>query len=345
MTVLFTVVNEDAIRAIYRHPWMQNVRFEQTLTGFVPEHLLERSVPPYEKRKTDVAYRARKVPSWLGGFGQEKWEIGQRFKEESKKYGLRCDIAFSEAERIYGEKWIKFISGAKAVLGTESGASVIDFDDKIRNAVEAYEAQCPDVSFEDVQNKCFKDQDGDVVIHVISPRCFEAAALRTLMILYPGEYSGVLEEGRHYVPLEKDHSNMDEVVETLRDPKRAGEIVENAYKEIASSGRWTFATMVAHFDNVIQEEALARIPKEQIDARPVLEKKEISEWQTKIKWYSYILKLKHLVIRIIQIALGNVRKIVKSLPDPIYDFAIKPLVPFIYQVEKLIRKWLLGSTS
>ena len=345
VTVLFTVVNKDTIRSIYRHPWMQNVRFEQTLTGFVPEHLLERSVPPYEQRRLDVAYRARKVPSWLGGFGQEKWEIGQRFKEDASRYGLRCDIAFSEAERIYGEKWIRFISGTKAVLGTESGASVIDFDDQIRNSVEAYEAQCPDASFEDVQDRCFKDQDGDIVIHVISPRCFEAAALRTLMILYPGEYSGVLEAGRHYVPLEKDHSNMDEVVETLRDPRRAGEIIENAYKEVACSGRWTFASMVAHFDKVVQEEAFAKMSEAQIDERSVLTSKKIAEWQSKLRWYLYLKSIRSFIVRILQIIKCNLTKVLRLLPDPIYDSAIKPLVPFFNQVDGAIRRWLFGNIS
>lgn len=345
VTVLFTVVNKDAIRKIYRHPWMENVRFEQTLTGFVPEHLLERCVPPYDQREMDVAYRARKVPSWLGEFGQEKWEIGQRFGEDAEKYGLRCDIAFSEAERIYGEKWIGFISGAKAVLGTESGASVIDFDDTIRQAVEAYEAQSPEASFDNVQDRCFKDHDGDVVIHVISPRCFEAAALRTLMILYPGEYSGVLVAGRHYVALEKDHSNMDEVVQTLRDPKRAGEIIENAYQEVACSGRWTFATMVIHFDNVVQEEVFKKVSAAQIDKRKDITDKQIAEWKANLKWYIYVKKLKFFVVRLLQYSKERSARLLKSLPEPIYDFAIKPLVPSMQKVDRSIRKWLLGSEN
>jgi hypothetical protein len=74
------------------------------------------------------------------------------------------------------------------------------------------------------------------------------------MIMYPGGYSGVLEAGRHYVPLAPDHSNMEEVVDVLRDPHRAGWIIENAYKEIACSGKWTYKSFVTQFDRVIDEE-------------------------------------------------------------------------------------------
>ena len=55
-------------------------------------------------------------------------------------------------------------------------------------------------------------------MNVISPRCFEAAALRTLMVMYEGEYAGILEAGRHYVELKRDHSNIDEVVSAIRSP-------------------------------------------------------------------------------------------------------------------------------
>src|SRR5262249_53162455 len=93
----------------------------------------------------------------------------------------------------------------------------------------------------------------NVVIQVISPRCFEAAALRTLMILYPGLYSGILEPWRHYVPLKRDHSNMDEVVAVVRDPIRAQKIIDAAYHEVALNPRYSFLAMVEEFDRDILE--------------------------------------------------------------------------------------------
>ena len=254
ITTVFTVVNKEVIRKIYRDPWLDRVRFEQTLTGFVPGQLTKLSVPAYQDRPVDVSYRARKLPAWCGAFGQEKWIIGARFAADAESYGLKCDISTAEQERIYGHKWVEFVANSKAMLGTESGASFVDFSGNIAPAVDQFEAANPSASFEEVRDRFLEGRDGEIVIHVISPRCFEAAALRTLMVMYEGEYSGALSASRHYVPLQRDHSNMDEVVAVLRDPKRAGRIIDQAYEEVACSDKWTFATFVRHFDQVVLEE-------------------------------------------------------------------------------------------
>jgi hypothetical protein len=252
--VIFSVTGPDVIRKVYHHRWLDQVRFETTLTGFVPANFLTRAVPDYEKRPIDVSYRARRLPAWLGEFGQEKWRIGARFLEDARRHGLACDIAMSEAERIYGVAWINFVANSRAVLGTESGASFIDYAGDVQKRVEAYAAAHPDASFEEIRDRFLEGRDGATVIRVISPRCFEAAALKTLMILYPGNYSGILEPHRHYVVLERDHSNMNDVVRILRDPERAGSIIEAAYQEIACSPRWTFQALADHVDKVLGEE-------------------------------------------------------------------------------------------
>ena len=73
------------------------------------------------------------------------------------------------------------------------------------------------------------------------------------MILYEGWYSGVLIPWRHYVPLKKDHSNMDEVVAVLSDERHAQEIIQNAYREIALNPGNSYAAMVARFDHEVEE--------------------------------------------------------------------------------------------
>src|SRR4029079_2204821 len=103
---IFTVVNTELISTIYHHSWFANIRFVNTLTGFVPEQLKNRRVLPYAARECDVFYRARKLPAWHGTFAEQKWLIGHRFKSDATKYGLRCDISTKEADRLYGEAWI-----------------------------------------------------------------------------------------------------------------------------------------------------------------------------------------------------------------------------------------------
>ena len=260
ISVLFTVVNREVVDLIYHHPWLKGVRKELTLTGFVDETLLGIEVPSYENRDVDVAYRARKVPYWLGSFAMEKWNIGRRFESDVSHFQLACDISSDESSRLYGADWIRFLSGAKAVLGTESGASVCDFSGELRTRVEAAVDRDKEIEFEPIHEEILRESDGQIIIHVVSPRMFEAAALRTLMINYPGEYSGCLIPWRHYVPLEKDHSNIAEVVAVIRNPEKAKEIIDAAYREVACDSKNSFRAMAEHFDRVLADELGLVIP-------------------------------------------------------------------------------------
>ena len=47
---------------------------------------------------------------------------------------------------------------------------------------------------------------------------------------------------------------MDEVVAVLRDPHRAQQIIDRAYREVALDPRNSFADFVAMFDGVLNEE-------------------------------------------------------------------------------------------
>ncbi|GAB4226996.1 MAG: hypothetical protein Kow0032_05450 [Methyloligellaceae bacterium] len=253
--VVFSVIDPQTVRKVYHHPWFAGTRFEYTLTGFVPDHLAQRPVPSYADRPLDVGYRARKLPAWYGRHALQKWQIAEAFSADAARYGLKVDISTRETDRIYGDAWIDFVASCRAVLGTESGASVCDFTGEIQQKVEQHLLHDPDATFEQLRDLYFADVDERIVIRAISPRCFEAAALRTLLIMYPGRYSDILEPGRHYVPLNTDHSNMDEVVEVLRSPKRAKEIIDTAFEEIILSRRWSHEALCAQLDRVISEEA------------------------------------------------------------------------------------------
>jgi hypothetical protein len=139
------------------------------------------------------------------------------------------------------------------MLGTETGASVFDFTGAIRQAVEDHLRRDPRADFETLQRLYFADEEGRIRVNQISPRCFEAAALRTLLILYEGEYSGLLTPWRHYVPLKKDYSNLDEVLATLRNPSKAQHIVDTAYDEVARNPTNSYAGFVKMFDQTISE--------------------------------------------------------------------------------------------
>ena len=253
INVLFTCVPTQEIEKVYPVSKLPGVIRHNLLTGYVDESLLGLRVPDPAARPIDIGYRARKVPAWLGELGQEKWNIGRRVAEDAPRFCLTIDIAHREEERLYGQHWIDFLMRCKATLGTESGASVFDFSGEVQRAVELDVEQKPKLTFEQLRHRHFAHLEGKIRLNQISPRCFEAAALRTLMVLYDGEYSGRLQPWRHYVPLKRDHSNFAEVVATLRNPERVIEITNRAYEEVACAEHNSFRAMVREFDEVIAE--------------------------------------------------------------------------------------------
>ena len=94
-----------------------------------------------------------------------------------------------------------------------------------------WQAFHPFASFEEVPPKYLKE-DGKIDLQVISPRCFEAAALGTVMVMYPGEYSGLLKPGVHYISLEKDFSNFDDVIGKIKNHAYLEEISLNAHLDL-----------------------------------------------------------------------------------------------------------------
>jgi len=250
--VLFTLVPDREIPKIWDEGRLPAVVKINTLAGYVPEDLARRPVPPYEQRPIDIGYRGRPLPYWLGRIGQDKVRVAQQMLTHAPRFaGLRLDVGWRENDRIYGEKWIEFVSSCRANLGTESGASITDFDRSAENAVKAYLAAHPSADFDEIHRSVLEPYEGNVLVTCISPRMFEAAALRTGLILYPAEYSGILRPGHHYLPLEKDFSNVDDVVERFRDASAMKAMIDRTYDEIIRSGRYSYRAMADQFDEVV----------------------------------------------------------------------------------------------
>jgi hypothetical protein len=252
--VLFTCVPESEWQKVYSEERLPGLRRVQTLTGFVPEHLLTKKYPAIRNRPIDVGYRARELPYWLGQLAQEKTEIAHRFSKETIRSGLKLDVSAKEEDRLYGQDWIRFLGSCKALLGVESGASVFDFSGELSRTIRDYCMAHPSATFAEVQRLFLLPHENRIRLNQISPRCFESAATRTAMVLYEGEYSGILQPNRHYVPLRKDFSNLEEVVRAVKDTALLQDLADRAYAEIAINPAYSFATFAGQFDRVMKEE-------------------------------------------------------------------------------------------
>ncbi len=238
--VIFSLASPPVIDVLYPKSGLPYTRLETVLAGYVPQHWTSGLLVPYSERPIDVGYRARRPPMWLGKLGQDKIVIGLGFIEATRGKGLNLDISVEEHDRFYGKEWQSFLGRCKTVLCVESGASVVDFSGNVEFAVERALKEKRHLSFEDVSVAHLQEIDGRYVINPVSPRIFEAASMRTVMIAFEGDYSGLMHPWEHYVPLRKDFSNIAEVLATIRDGDRLAKIAENAYRDLVAVHEHTF---------------------------------------------------------------------------------------------------------
>jgi hypothetical protein len=222
-----------------------------TLTGYVSDDLVQRSgelTRLDEARTIDVGYRARRLPYHMGRGAQEKHDIGVEFARRAEGLGLVLDIDTDERRRILGGGWYDFLASCRAVLGVEAGVSIFDLDGEAEVACTRLLAAEPNLSFDEVERRLLHRWEGNLPYRTVSPRHFEAAALRVCQILFDGHYSGVLEPMVHYIPLRKDFSNFDEVIALFRDRAFRERMTATAHRDLIASGRYSYGRFVHDFD-------------------------------------------------------------------------------------------------
>ncbi len=259
--LVFTCVPEPYIAEVYPSSRFPSVEFEPTLTGYVPQRF-ERDVErkPLEEREFVIGYRGRSLPYWYGKLGQEKIEIGRKMKKICAERSIPADIEWDHERRIYGEGWYRFLENCRAMLGSESGANVFDDTGSIRRAIEDALARNPDLTFDEAFERFLVPHEGRVKMNQVSPKIFEAIALRTALILYEGEYSGAVEPEKHYIPLKNDFSNIDHVLQQVQDDEVIRAMTQRAYRDVIQSGQYSYRAFVRGFDEAIDARMRHRVP-------------------------------------------------------------------------------------
>lgn len=247
--LLYTCFPPDSISRVYPAERLPDVDFHSTLTGWVPLRL--ESEPDLSRpRPLDVGYRSRGDGLfWLGEMFHDKGRIGREFQQLTRNSDLKIDISLAEKDRLYGSRWWKFLRNCRVTLGSESGASVVDFTGEVEETTRRYMAENPTADFFTVRQSCFAELDHRIPMGQISPRMFESIASGCALVLFPGKWSGILKEDQHYIRLEKDFSNISEVIDRIQDHEFIRQLAKRTWQEIIASGNWSERAFVNRFDD------------------------------------------------------------------------------------------------
>lgn len=250
-TVVFTCF-PDQIKTLY--PRLHDkIEFRPSHAGFIDENVaqaFESQIVPLAQRPVDIVYRATQLPFWFGSHGQLKHEIGTLVAERSKTLGLKTDISTQPNDAILGSAWLSFVGSGRAIIGCESGSSVLDRRGEIRDRIQSILKEHPKLSWSDLTSKLPPGWD-NFRFFAISPRHLEAAITKTCQILVEGSYSGILEAERHYIPIKRDLSNLNEALSRVKDLKYIEAMTERAYQDIVKSGSLAYRRLTESMESII----------------------------------------------------------------------------------------------
>ncbi len=260
VSVIFSCFDAETCRPLY--PIMHHhARFYKTFTGYIDVPTAEAIAPrllPSEERPFDLIYRANHLPYRFGSAGQIKHRVGTAVHARAEALGLRCDISTRPEDVILGSMWLDFVASGRGILGVESGSSAIDWRGEANEGINTLLAENPNLTFEQVREHMPPGWD-DYRFLAMGPRHFEAIITKTCQVLTQGDYGGVLEADRHYIPLEHDFSNVDEALAKLQDTAYVEAMTERAYREIYLEGSYTYQYFVAQLEQAIAD-AIANPP-------------------------------------------------------------------------------------
>ncbi len=249
------VISKEHWKLFYPRFSSSGGRMALGYTGYITPQLRRRTTDPkeYASRKTDVIYRSKKIPLFPNKIGNLKGSIGDIFIKAVSGESLVLDISTNAKDKIQGPAWYDFIENSKATLGSNSGSSLHVRNHQVIHRIRNYMLKNPGHCYEDIETACFLQDDAGCEFTAISPRNLEAGLLRTLQILVPGPYSDILLPGQHYIPLAEDCSNIEKVLEILRNDRKAEIITNNCRETLLSFQPLQVESFVEQIEQSIYE--------------------------------------------------------------------------------------------
>jgi len=260
---VFSVAAESQWPVLYERVDRDRISFSRVLTGYLDEdtvHRIDAILAGRPRRAVDIGYRTGPAKPFLGRHAMLKTRVADTVRERAERRGLRVDISTRPEDTLLGDDWYRWLAGCRWTVGVEGGASVLDRDGSILRCTERVERERPGVGFEELEAACFPGADGRLDLRALSPRHLEASATKTAQVLVEGDYNGVLAPGDHYLPLRRDFSNLDEVLDLVASEAERDRLAERAHRDVVASGDWTYRRLVTDVEAQLPA-AAARRPR------------------------------------------------------------------------------------
>ncbi len=249
--LVFTLCDQTNIEQFYPKKMFEKTKFISYLTRYVLDDLRNLPYKFEENRPIQVSYRGNKLPYSFGSLAYEKYEIGESFLAHTKQYNLITDISSENSKRLAAVEYFKLLGNSCGVLATESGTSIVDFDGSAEKIINEYLSNNKNASPKELFSTVLAPYENGPQYRAVAPKHFEAAACFAVQLMYEGHYQDIFKPYRHYIPIKKDWSNIEEVMSLFLDPETRKKITEAAYEEIVCNPLYSYEHFVELFDKEV----------------------------------------------------------------------------------------------
>jgi len=180
------------------------------------------------RRKVDVGFIGDEYSYSIGDV--ERTRLAEYFLEIHSKSIETRDIRMGTKVRLPRKKYVDFLNSIRCTIGAESGTYYLEKTDATQKAVDAFLSLHPRASFEEVFEQFFKGYTNPINGKAISSRHFEPIGTKTGQALLEGYYNGILKADIHYVCLKRDYSNIQDVIERIKDRGYVQKLVDESYE-------------------------------------------------------------------------------------------------------------------
>lgn len=231
---VFTPVSKQDWHFVFNKVDHDRVFFRQVLTGYVEPQTVKKieAMKQKIKKDIDISYRVWKAPYWMGRHGIQKVIVAEEVLKSLPRFQLKTDISLKTEDTLMGSDWYRLLLRSRYTLGAESGASLCQRQNELLRLTNDFLEQNPNADFNLVEQTCFPNRDGELNLFSVGPRHFEACITETCQILVEGNYENRFVADRHYIPVKKDFSDLDLVLEKLNDEDHRIRLTRQAYEEV-----------------------------------------------------------------------------------------------------------------
>jgi len=237
--------------ALYPKSVRQGVSFRKCLTGYVEDYWLSRYAAkskPFEDRTIDLGQRVGASPLSFGDSGRRKFKITQELANEFEIRGMTVDVSFDSNDVLLGDDWLSFLGNTRFTVSRKGGASLADTKLCMRMSLERLHNLFGQLSESALYQLASKRGVKRGVWEEVSPRLFEAAAMGVCQILEQGDYlGGALEPWVHYIPLDSNFENLEEIFSFVARGDLVQAMVENARELLVKSGDFSYKSFMESF--------------------------------------------------------------------------------------------------